>query len=51
MSISPRLSAANRVVSSPITLKTRRFTFGVLRQYPSNASITSSTPGANETNL
>jgi hypothetical protein len=51
MSISPRFNAASRVVSSPMTLKTRRFTLGVLRQYPSNASITSSIPGVNETNL
>src|ERR1700694_3238307 len=35
-----------RVVGSVADLKTRRFTLGVLRQYPSNASTTSSTPGA-----
>ncbi len=32
-------------------MKTRRFTLGVLRQYLSEASSTSSTPGVNETNL
>ena len=51
MSISPRLSAASRVDSSGITLNTRRLTLGVLRQYWSNASRVSSTPGVNETNL
>ena len=51
MSISPRLSAASRVDSSGITRITIRFTLGVLRQYCSNASSTSSTPGVNETNL
>ena len=45
MSTSPRLSAAARVVSSGTLLKTTRFTLGALRQYPSNASSTSSTPG------
>ncbi len=51
MSISPRLSAASRVDSSGMTLNTSRFTAGLLRQYPSKASNTSSTPGVNETNL
>ncbi len=51
MSASPRFKAASRVVSSGITLKTSRLTLGVLRQYGSNASSTSSTPGVNETNL
>ena len=51
MSISPRFKAARRVDSSAMTLKTSRLTLGVLRQYPSNASITSSIPGVNETNL
>src|SRR6266436_2638779 len=51
MSISPRLSAARRVLSSGITLKTKRFTVGGLRQYGSKASNTSSRPGLNETNL
>src|SRR5215813_11165465 len=51
MSASPRLSMAKRVDSSGIDLNTSRFTLGVLRQYPSNASSTSSTPGVNETNL
>ena len=32
MSTSPRFSAASRVASSGITLKTSRFTVGVLRQ-------------------
>src|SRR5262245_35800651 len=49
-SISPFLSAAYRVVGSGMTRRTRRFTLGVLRQYPSTASMTSSTPGVNETN-
>ena len=39
MSISPRLRAASRVDSSAMTLKTSRFTLGVLRQYPSKASM------------
>src|SRR5262245_18794212 len=51
MSISPRLSAANRVAGSGITLYTSRLTCGVLRQYWSIASSTSSTPGVYETNL
>ena len=51
MSISPRLSAASRVASSGTIRITRRFTAGVLRQYPSNASSTNSTPGVNDTNL
>src|SRR5207245_9795136 len=51
MSASPRLSMASRVDSSGIALKTRRFTLGVLRQYVSLASRTSSTPGVKETNL
>ncbi len=51
MSTSPRLSAASRVDSSGMTLKTMRRTFGRLRQYWSNASITISTPGVKETNL
>ena len=42
---------AARVVASVTLLNTRRFTEGVLRQYPSNASITSSTPGVWLTNL
>ena len=49
-SIWPLLSAAYRVVGSGMTRRTRRFTLGVLRQYPSTASMTSSTPGVNETN-
>ena len=36
---------------SGITFITMRLTAGVLRQYPSNASSTSSTPGLKETNL
>src|SRR3974390_1946086 len=51
MSISPPFSAANRVASSGMTLNTIRLTLGALRQYASNASITSSTPGVNDTNL
>ena len=51
MSASPRLSMARRVVSSATDLKTSRFTLGVLRQYCSCASSTSSTPGVNDTNL
>src|ERR1700738_3520535 len=51
MSTSPILSAASRVVSSGITLKTSRLTLGILRQYGSNASNTSSTPGLNDANL
>src|SRR5215469_12548505 len=51
MSTSPFFSAANRVDSSGITRSTIRFTLGVLRQYCSNASRTSSTAGVNETNL
>ena len=51
MSTSPRLSAASRVDSSGITRKTKRLTLGVLRQYWSKASKTSSTPGVNDTNL
>src|ERR1700757_4854145 len=51
MSTSPRFNAASRVVSSGVTLKIRRFTFGGLRQYWSKASKTSSMPGVNETNL
>ena len=49
MSTSPRFRAASRVASSGITFITRRLTGGVLRQYPSNASSTSSMPGVNET--
>ena len=49
-STSPRLSAAARVVSSGSPLKTRRLTLGALRQYPSNASTTSSMPGLKDTN-
>jgi hypothetical protein len=45
------LSAAARVVSSTIDRMTSRFTDGALRQYWSNASSTSSTPGVNETTL
>ncbi len=45
MSTSPALSAAARVVSSGMLRKTSRLTEGVLRQYPSNASMTRSTPG------
>ena len=51
MSTSPRLRAASRVASSEITRKTSRLTAGVFRQYWSKASMTSSTPGLNETNL
>ena len=51
MSTSPRLSMARRVVASGTLLKTMRFTEGTLRQYPSKASITSSTPGVWLTNL
>ena len=49
-STSPRLRAARRDDSSGITRKTSRFTLGALRQYPSKASSTSSTPGVKETN-
>ena len=49
MSTSPRFKLARRVASSGIDRKTKRFTFGVLRQYCSKASTTSSTPGVNET--
>src|SRR5207244_3973201 len=49
-STSPRLSAAARVVSSGRPLKTTRLTLGDFRQYPSNASTTSSTPGLKDTN-
>ncbi len=49
MSASARLSIARRVDSSGTDLKTRRFTAGVLRQKPSYASTTSSTPGLNDT--
>jgi hypothetical protein len=47
------LAAAHprRVVSSGTALNTSRLTLGVLRQYCSLASSTSSTPGLNETNL
>ncbi len=45
MSTSPRLRAAARVVSSGTLFRTSRLTLGTLRQYPSNASSTSSTPG------
>src|SRR5579859_8135060 len=51
MSTSLRFSAASRVDSSGITRMTIRFIEGVLRQYCSWASSTSSTPGLNETNL
>src|SRR6266478_6849479 len=51
MSTSPILSAASRVVSSGITLKMSRLTLAILRQYGSNASNTSSTPGLNHANL
>ena len=51
MSTSPFLSAAARVVSSGRLRSTSRFTLGVLRQYPSNASRTSSIPGLKLTNL
>ncbi len=51
MSTSPRFSAASRVDSSGITRSTSRFTLGLLRQYCSKASSTSSTPGVKETNL
>ena len=51
MSTSPPLSAAARVVSSVTERMTRRFTLGALRQYSSNASITISTPGVNDTTL
>jgi hypothetical protein len=51
MSTSPRFSAASRVDSSGIERKTMRLTLGFLRQYPSLASITSSMPGWNDTNL
>ena len=50
MSASPRLSMTSRVSSSVTDLNTSRFTLGVLRQYPSKASSTSSTPGLKETN-
>jgi hypothetical protein len=49
MSVSPRLSMTSRVAMSGTVLNTRRFTFGVLRQYPSKASTTSSTPGLKDT--
>src|SRR2546425_4633650 len=45
MSTSPFLRAAARVVSSGMLRNTSRLTAGALRQYPSYASITSSTPG------
>ena len=45
------LRGEGRVDSSGITFITMRFTLGVLRQYCSNASSTSSTPGVKETNL
>ena len=48
-SASARLSIARRVDSSGTDLKMRRFTPGVLRQKPSYASTTSSTPGLNDT--
>ncbi len=50
-STSPRFNAASRVDSSGITRKTRRLTVGAFRQYWSKASMTSSTPGVNDTNL
>jgi hypothetical protein len=34
-----------------MTLNTIRLTLGALRQYSSNTSITSSTPGVNDANL
>src|SRR5262249_42309574 len=48
-SASPRLSVAKRVLSAGTTLRTSRFTAGVLRQYWSKASSTNSTPGVNDT--
>jgi hypothetical protein len=51
MSTSPFLRAAARVVSSGMLRRTSRLTLGTLRQYPSYASITSSTPGLKLTNL
>src|SRR5215469_3871004 len=48
---SPSFNAASRVESSGITFITSRSTLGFLRQYPSKASSTSSTPGVNDTNL
>ena len=51
MSTSPAFSAAARVVSSGMLLNTSRLTDGTLRQYPSKASITRSTPGLKLTNL
>ena len=42
---------AMRVIASGTIFKTSRFTAGVFRQYPSYASITSSTPGVWLTNL
>jgi len=50
MSTSPRLSAARRVASSGIDLRTGRFTCGAFLQCWSNASRTSSTPGVNDAN-
>src|SRR4030095_10585031 len=50
-STSPFLSAAARVVSSGRLRSTSRLTWGSLRQNPSNASSTSSTPGVKLTNL
>jgi hypothetical protein len=49
MSVSPRLSITKRVDSSGTDLKMSRLTDGVLRQYPSYASSTSSIPGVNDT--
>src|SRR2546426_9528089 len=51
MSASPRLSMARRVESSGTDRATSVLTLGVLRQYCSFASTTSSTPGLNEGNL
>src|SRR5262249_59201729 len=50
-STSPRLSMASLVDESGTDRKTSVLTVGVLRQYRSFASSTSSTPGLKETNL
>src|SRR6266540_1360072 len=50
-STSPRLSMASLVRSSETTFHTSRLTVGVLRQYRSCASRTSSTPGLNDVSL
>jgi hypothetical protein len=50
MSISPRFSMAMRVTSSGTPSRTRRLTLGLLRQYCSLASSTTSTPGVSDTN-